>query len=497
MLKAVIFDDEHIVLQGLQQIIEWERYGIELVGTAEDGLAALQLVRKCKPDIIFTDIRMPGMDGLQLIEIVAAEAPWTMFIVFSGFNEFEYVRRAIGLGVVDYLEKPVTIAKIEESLGRTITKIGKEQAFSEMKTKLDESREKLLEKSTLDLLLAGGQVEQEWKDTFGEEWANVVAVTVLAFPDKQIPLTEHSSYCIVPVANGNQQLAVVLHRDTSSNALDEELISISGLITGTFGSGRTYKSINDASRSYREALRALRYGQFLEQSGWVRIVDVEGRDEQLPLDLSSQEETVIVSLRMGDRDWLCQTIDDLKVWTEGQKLTPERVEQELVKLMYLGLEVAKEMGCSPSDLADIHPLELQHLNTRDNMFLWLRAKLELLLSWANGARRTPRHPAVEKVLMYMNEHYGEDLSLQDLAQYVGLNPTYFSLLFKEQMEISYIKYLTGIRIERAKAMLKEGYRVNEVSEKVGYLNYRHFTEIFKKMVGTTPGQYRDAHHTKK
>jgi len=137
MLKAVIFDDEYIVLQGLRQMIDWSRYGVELAGTAEDGVSALQLLRACKPDIVLTDIRMPGMDGLQLIETAAAESPETMFIVFSGFNEFEYVRRAIGLGVIDYLEKPVTVSKIEAALRRTMNRIGKEQAFGEMKKKLE------------------------------------------------------------------------------------------------------------------------------------------------------------------------------------------------------------------------------------------------------------------------------------------------------------------------------------------------------------------------
>ena len=113
MRKAVIFDDEYIVLQGLQAMIDWQKYGVEIVGTAGDGAAALAIVRERRPDIILTDIRMPGMDGLELIERVMQEAPDTYTIVFSGFNEFEYVKRAIGLGVADYLEKPITIQTIE------------------------------------------------------------------------------------------------------------------------------------------------------------------------------------------------------------------------------------------------------------------------------------------------------------------------------------------------------------------------------------------------
>jgi two-component system response regulator YesN len=116
MLKAVVFDDEYIVLQGLKTMIDWPKYGIELVGTAEDGQAALVLFLRERPDIILTDIRMPGMNGLELIESVMKQEPDTVCIVFSGFNEYEYVKRAIQLGVADYLEKPINIAQIEEAV---------------------------------------------------------------------------------------------------------------------------------------------------------------------------------------------------------------------------------------------------------------------------------------------------------------------------------------------------------------------------------------------
>lgn len=490
MLKAVIFDDEYIVLQGLSQMINWEHYGVELVGMAEDGLSALSLFRECKPDIVLTDIRMPGLDGLQLIGTAAAESPKTMFIVFSGFNEFEYVRRAIGLGVVDYLEKPITVAKIDEALRKAIYKITREQTFSEMKIKWEESKEELLEKATLDLLLAGGRAEDKWRMIFGTGWEDVVAVTVLAFSDR-ISLPSHSSYRIVTVTNGNEWLAVVFQHEPSPEALWNMLFLISESNNGPFGSGRTYTSIGEASKSYHEALRSLRYGRFLKEDGWTRIEDVEGKNNLFPADLTIHEDEVIVSLRTGDQEGLLSAVNNLEEWMVEQKLSPERVEQELLKLIYLGLEIAKESECYQRELSSIHLLELHEMHTREEMFFWLRSKFKSLQSWMADSRRLHRHAALEKALQYMNLHYGEDLSLQELAEHVDLNPSYFSLLFKEKIGISYIKYLTGIRMERAKELLKTGLRVNEVSEKVGYINYRHFTELFKKMVGTTPGQYRE------
>jgi two-component system response regulator YesN len=132
------------------------------------------------------------------------------------------------------------------------------------------------------------------------------------------------------------------------------------------------------------------------------------------------------------------------------------------------------------------------LNSKEKMFCWLKDQMEMIIDWFLQIRRDKKHDAVEKACIYIEKNIANDLTLQDVAEYVGLNPTYFSLLFKEEMKISYIKFLTKLRMERAKELLRAGYKVADVSEKVGYHTYRHFSELFKKQVGVNPGQYRDS-----
>jgi len=490
MLKAVVFDDEYIVLQGLTTMIPWERYGIELVGAAGDGLSALRLLQEKRPDIALTDIRMPGMDGLRLIKTASESCPDTMFIVFSGFNEFEYVRRAIGLGVVDYIEKPITVPKIEEALRKTIERIDKQQEFSALKKKWEAARTDLLEKATLDVLLTGESAAAKWKDSYGPEWNNVRGLTVIAYAGERPHFPEHPAYRTVHVTNGAERLTVAFHTEWPADALWERLAEYSSETSDAFGSGGTYDSLAEAPRSYREALRALRYGKFMNETGWTRIQDVEG-NERLSAELPKHEEGVIVSLRTGDREGLSRALDAFEAWAETQKLAPDKVEEELLRLVFLGRSISEEAG---RDLRfdPVPHRELEAMSSREAMFRWLRDRLESLLVRTTERRGTAKHAAVRKALDYLEARFGQDVSLQELAEHVGLNPTYFSLLFKEEMGTTYIKHLTALRMERAKAMLRSGMRVGEVSEKVGYLNYRHFTEIFKKLVGMTPGQYRDA-----
>jgi two-component system, response regulator YesN len=127
------------------------------------------------------------------------------------------------------------------------------------------------------------------------------------------------------------------------------------------------------------------------------------------------------------------------------------------------------------------------------MYSWFRAQMEKILDWSLEVRQEVKHESVEKACKYLKENYFKDLTLQEVSEYVSLNPTYFSLLFKEEMGQSYIKYLTKLRIEQAKILLREGYKVGDVSEKVGYHSYRHFSELFKKYVGVKPGQYRESY----
>jgi len=496
MLKAVVFDDEYIVLQGLRSMMDWQRFGIELVGTAGDGLTALKMLQELKPDIVLSDIRMPGMDGLTLIETAAYELPDTIFLIFSGFTEFEYVKRAIGLGVVDYVDKPITMPKIEAALSKAVERFEQQRLLRVQRAKWEAGREQLLEKAVLDLLLSGEQAVERLQEVYGPDWHRIQGITVLAFSAGQPLWREQEGFRIVNVTNGAEKLAAVFHYGPTEPVFDTLLLGEAAESRDNVGAGRTYTRPAEVPHSYREALRALRYGRFMGDAGWTRIEDIEG-DVRMPLEMQKHEEAVIMSLRTRDAEGLERALDGFEVWVSEQLLDPEQTEQELLKLAYLGRSVVEEQTGSTGAGDKIQYGELSAMHARADMFGWLRCQLSAELARKKAVHRSARHPAVTDAIAYLEEKYGDDVSLQELAEQVGMNPTYFSLLFKEEMGTTYIKYLTQIRMERAKSMLREGLRVSEVSERVGYLNYRHFTELFKKLVGVTPGHYRESYQSGK
>ncbi|MDR4946127.1 response regulator [Neobacillus cucumis] len=494
MLKAVIFDDEYIVLQGLQMMIDWSKYGIELVGTAANGTDALTLFEESQPDIVFSDIRMPGMDGLQVIEKILSISPETICIVFSGFNEFEYVKKALKLGVADYLEKPITITMIDDAIQKIIEKISIQKNISSIQSKWEDSRVELLEKATLDLLLLGEEAIPKWCKSFGSVEEYVLGVTVLAHSNEYFVLQEHSSYKPVQVRNGTEYLLVVFHFQGEMEDFWGQLLSRPEQ-TGIFlGSGRTYKHLADAKKSYKEALQALRYGKFMDEAGWTRFEDI-GENPQISVNLSDQEEAIIFSMRTGDKARLKNQLDTFIKQIEGSRFGPEVLEREILKIIYLGMEVAKEVREDIVKIndADFLPhVEIRTIHSKEKMYKWFREQMETIMDWSLEARQDLKHGAVEKACKFIKENYYRDLTLQEVSDLVGMNSTYFSLLFKEEMGQSYIKYLTQIRMDQAKKLLQEGQKVGEVSTKVGYHTYRHFSELFKKYVGVKPGQYRDS-----
>ena len=150
MLKIALIDDEKIVLRGIAALTKKEP-GFELVGTAENGIDGLQMILETKPDIVMTDIRMPGMSGLEMIKKAKKEVPESIYIVFSGFNEFKYVKEAIGLGVIDYLEKPVTVPKLREVLKKAGDLYNYQKNYQDMTRNLEKADRVYVEKFLRDL----------------------------------------------------------------------------------------------------------------------------------------------------------------------------------------------------------------------------------------------------------------------------------------------------------------------------------------------------------
>lgn len=488
-MKAVAFDDEYLVLEGLQSMIDWRGFGIEFAGTAAEGVAALALFRRERPDIVLTDIRMPGMDGLQLVEAILKEAPETYCIVFSGFNEFEYVKRAIQLGVADYLQKPISVQTIEQAIRKSLDKIRTQHETAVLKEKWEDSKRELLEKATLDLLLLGEDAVRKWRDYFGPEADHIACATILACSDA-FALPEQPEYRTVALRNGEERLTVVFHLLPPTFEFWDRIAEETEQSELVAGAGRTVFDLSQAAVGYQEAKRALRCAYFLKMKGLLRFEQL-GDILTAPDGLSEREEAITLKMRVGDHDGLMEEVDRFIAWIQEEKVDPEVAEREMVKLIYLALEVSKEGGAERSRERFVPHVEIRDMLAKGKMLEWFREKMEEIAAWSLESRETSKHGAVGKARAFIAEHISANLSLEEVAEHVGMNPSYLSVLFKEVLGETYIRYVTRERMELAKKLLSKGVKVNDVCEQVGYHSYRHFSEVFKKFTGCTPGQYKE------
>lgn len=353
MYRLVVIDDEYIVVRGIEAILKRERLNCDVVGAAYNGVDALTLLQDTKPDIVITDIRIPKMDGLSLIEEAKEFLPDTYFIVISGFKDFEYARRALSMGVKRYIDKPVTIDKVKEAIN-------------------------WIEKEELKKKVAGMADDQGFRRREMEQFSD-------------------------------HMMDSILENDT--DMLKDQFNKF--LITAR----ACFPEIDQFRRECLQLLCILSefYGEKEKGSNWCSCISFEEMNSK-------------------------------KYFREIEEYSEKIIEKI------------------------IGNMETQN--------------------------KSVNHRDIRQLLEYIGAHYNQDMGLNELAEQVGLNPGYLSILFKEEVGMSFIKYLTNLRIKKAKEYLRGDYRVTQVSEMVGYNNYRHFCDIFKKYVGQSPNEYKGCVRTR-
>lgn len=520
MIKAVLIDDEYIVVEGLKAIVNWSEFGIEVVGSASDGVSGLELIEKEKPDIVFTDITMPRMNGLALIEKAKKVIPSGVFIIFSGYNEFEYARKAISLGVIDYLDKPVTIDKVEETLKESIKIINKKNEEEKFFEDLIESQKAMLE-GVIRRLINGENVSNEkLLHILKENNINLLNINsyTVAVAKQEEDIENHEKFIsemnkLFTHNNKNNLIRHFILNDGKevifvffeiSDANNESKFELSNYIDETrkqleeqnidfyIGIGESYKQVFDMGKSYSEAKKALKYAFFKDTTSIVHISDVEYNNHISNL-ADDGHDSIIFNIRSSNKKEVLGQVKNFLENLESYNLPPEMFCHECLELIYLALKVSTETGkdyVAEKEGGVIPHVEILKANTAFEISTWVISFFEELMTWIANIQKNINRKSVVKVREYLDENYHKDITLDEMAEMVKINPTYLSMLFKEQVGTTYIKYLTNVRLEKAKKLLNEGYKVKDVSEMVGYHNSRHFSELFKKTVGLTPDQFK-------
>lgn len=524
LYKVAIADDEDIMREGLANLVDWEAMGFELVAQFEDGKEALQYIKDYPVDIVFTDIKMTVVSGLELARYVHENKLPIKVVLVSGYKDFEYARQAVRFNVVDYIIKPISIKEIKE-------------IFRKIKSELDEcrkSREKELENgekylemiSVLkeqfinDLVLGAFRSREEIEKRVGLLGLNIdvgksrCGLVQIHVENYRPLLNERWKYGEEGIHTAIQNL--ILSEDSSLfyYMFYKEAGSLQVLAVDSVESGENEfrNKLNGNMNRCKENIK-----EVLEAEVSVEIGDIYDNLHSFATAASSRSRW-FASERSGSgkgekKEYLNRALDK-------QKLLMSHMNDgdfETVKAIFEGLAEelkAVDIGFARSFTANLFELILDKLKENEEIIytavtslfsyedihklinvedikqfgLTMLEKMTGLLG--KNAALTQGN-VVARAKQYIQREYFKDITLNEVANYVFLNPAYLSRLFKEQTGENFVDYLIQVRMKAAGELLKNpGFKVYEVGSMIGYSSTKYFFRIFKKVYGCTPNEYR-------
>ncbi len=533
--KIVVVDDEVEIREGVVRKIEWEELGFEIVGEAENGIEALEIIEMTKPDLVMTDIRMPFMDGLELIEQISVSMPATKIVVFSGFEEFEYAQRAIHLGVEEYILKPISAIQISELL-------------TGMKQRMDEELEKrrdidLLRKTYLESLpllrhqlyaeLIEGDLEEsvilrkignlelsllsKYKVviTLGINKLSLDLAKRNTFADEEELIPIFIQQTIEGIVRKKEAFYIFIHnsmlvgitsfeKEKDVTKLYQQLNEVcreSSEIIGVpviAGIGSVQQEYKNLKYSYRDANEAWEYAMmFRKENGHISYIkDIEAVTRTSKIHMKSFDERLLMLIvKNYDTERIRNFFEELFSELEDAKLPFYEYQTYILEILASIMKLASTFKIDPSS---IWGMEKNYLS-----IIFKQHSLEIMCEWfiqsclkigkyiVNDKKDSVKL-LIEKAKIYVDEHYAdEDLSVEKMCEVLHVSSAYFSTLFKKETRVNFVTYVTDLRIELAKHLLDTTQdKTYIIAGKVGYSEPNYFSYVFKKKVGTSPSKYR-------
>lgn len=491
----MLVDDEPLITKGLEALLDWEDYGFEIVHIAEDGEEALEYLKEHPIHLLVTDILMPKRTGLSLIEEAKKIQPQLKCIVLSGYQEFDYVKKGMVLGIENYLLKPVD----EEELLKTV------QAVSiKLSTAHDENAEFTTLKDNILWRLLNGEIQKnEWHERLSLYGMNFsqpfYCVSILEYErenDKHISKSLRAqieeNYPATCLHSPDQELLIIFDSDDEEKLYDynQQLADfLKESETGKFylSMGKVAESMDELEESYLEARELSLYQITIEPNSLISDRVSFDRQGLLSVQQSFQEGMAKRILRSKEEAFV--GIDLFYQTLMQQEFVAPAVARKYT------IDIISYIHHSIRDVKHYH-----HTGAIEKVVFAvdIEQMREILSDYCSELidtidnRQENRSPIVQNVLEYMHAHYDEELSLKTLSQRFHVNPIYLGQLFQKEIGVVFSEYINRYRLEKAKELLKTTHlRAGEIGKKVGYADTAYFYKQFKKNVGATPTEWRN------
>lgn len=535
-IKVFLVEDEMVIRRGIKNSIDWEKEGYIFCGEASDGELAYPMIIKEKPDILITDIRMPFMDGLELCKLVKEELPNIKILILSGYDEFDYAKEAIRLGVTEYLLKPISSGKLLEALNGVSESIRREKEdkdlvrkyMEEMRENTEHEKQKFFEQMIAgnlpmaDALETGKKYEMNlsagmynlllFRFTLGEE--NRKSGELLGEAEYAIKkLTERLEY-VFEFQRDVEGWAFLLMADNEEQMSErvkelskdlEEIMKNYSTITYFGGIGQPVARLRELEESFREAERALAARFTMELN---RIISVE--DIRMAQNVDTLDDIEITSfgeiektrtmlekfLNNGAEDEIDEFVDVYINELPEENLKSVLMRQYIIMDAYIVMMsfcekiegIEGEMQAQSEELKN----SMKTIQTLEEIKNYIRMLLKKIIGVRDTISGRRYSDIIEIAKDQIRKTYmSDEISLNTIAAEVGMSPSYFSSIFSKEMGKTFVEYLTEIRMDRAKELLMcSSMKTSEIGYEVGYKDPHYFSYIFKKTQNCTPKEFR-------
>lgn len=526
MYKILIVDDEPIAVQSVEFMLTKNLRNIKIAGTARSGKDAIEKAFETHPDIIIMDINMPGINGIDAMKQIRTSNPSVKFIVVSAFDYFDYAVESVALGVEEYLLKPVKEAKLIETVQKVLGHIENERKT--IRTVLEQKERfemvtPILENGFINSLCIFDENGEDLQNycnlfDFSETSGYVMAIEFGQKSEGEIKnkigagihgqkmyeeyrsIIKSSCQCIVGPIMLNRIIVYVIEENERDEYEEKsEAIrlaqSIANRITKIYpdvyiGIGHFHKDLSDAKKSYHEALQSLQLLSMSEDECQIlHVDDILEKMQDGELDYESMfEKEVLAGITGGNITTTLLAFDNIFTkMCEDNRLDFKGVKNRCVNLI---VGFAKRWENALGNYGDVLTKILES-NNKNELHRICKRYIGEAASLITSVRQKKISSTIEKADEYMEKHFNEDISLEDIAKEVNLSSYYFSRFYKNETGINFSDKLSNIRIEKAKNyLLKTELSIKEVSFMVGYTDPNYFSKLFKKVTGCTASEYK-------
>lgn len=523
--RVLLVDDEPIILRSLEVAIPWDELHITRIDKARNGEEALQIFHEQHPDIIISDIRMPSINGISLMSEVMQVNPDLVFIVISGYGEFEYAMDSINYGAAGYILKPIDHDELTDMLKKAIGKLNQNrlaQQRSELLLDSIQSLSLLARERMFAELIEGNQrplqhmrwlednilqdpyyicvvqldhfttMNKKWDEkekrlwffavrNILEEWSKNNSV-LAAFPF-------HSGEWILIFADATSQ-----EQRKNGDEIVQHIMQYTKL-SCSVGISTPVQGIEELHRAYQSAYDAL-HQRFYWSFEHV-FIDSSPSDQHFLVNQSWQypkwvEKEILRKIRSLDLYGIQQLLDKMKQELEASGVLKDLLIRYIVEITVISRREFEHMNLKIESTVEHLIQNLLEAATLDEAIETLKAAFSCWITDNLEQQASDNGPAlISKAKHYIDNHYHNDIGIDEVSDYVGLSASHFCTLFKQVSDSTFLEYVTQCRIEKAKYILKNTeVKVYQLAPLVGYQDSKYFTQVFKKLTAMTPSEYR-------